>query len=105
MRQMITGFLIYCALGTAQVSAQSLTADERASCNASFHRSCTQDSTTGVSSSGFAAPMGLFGSSAEEGASLALMIAIIAGLSWRRRKARRDDRPMAETREGHDTND
>jgi len=105
MRQMINGFLIFCALGAAQVSAQSLTADERASCNASFHRGCTQVATSGVSSSGFAAPMGLIGSSAQEGASLAVMLAIVAWLSRRRRKAGRDASPMPETREGYQLHD
>jgi len=105
MRQMVNVFLISCALGATQVSAQSVTADERASCNASFHRGCAQDSATGVSSSGFAAPMGLIGSSAQEGAALALMLAIVAWLSRRRRKAGRDESPLPETREGYQSND
>lgn len=105
MRQIFKVFLISCALGATQVSAQSATADERASCNASFHRGCAQDSAAGVSSSGFAAPMGLIGSSAQEGAALALMLAIVAWLSRRRRKAGRDESPMPETREGYDSND
>jgi len=104
MRQLIAGFLIFCAPGATQVSAQSSTADERASCNASFHAGCPQESTTSVSSSGFAAPMGVIGSSPQESASLALMVAITAGLAWRRRRreARRHARLTPETREGYD---
>jgi len=105
MRQIFRVFLISCALGATQVSAQSLTADERASCNASFHSGCAKDSATGVSSSGFAAPMGMIGSSPQEGAALALMLAIVAWLSRRRRNAGRDESPMSETREGYESND
>jgi hypothetical protein len=105
MRLMVKVFLVFCALGTTQVSAQSVTADERASCNASFHSGCAKDSATGVSSSGFAAPMGLIGSSAQECASLAVMLAVVAWLSRRRRKAGRDASPMQETREGYQLHD
>jgi len=105
MRLMVKVFLVFCALGTTQVSAQSVTADERASCNASFHSGCAKDSATGVSASGFAAPMGLIGSSAQEGAALALMLAIVAWLSRGRRKAGRDASPMPETRESYQIND
>lgn len=55
--------------------AQSNTAVDRASCNASFHLGCVSNQTSTASSSGFAAPVGMLGSSALEGGLVALLIA------------------------------
>jgi hypothetical protein len=101
MRKLIAGFLIYCAAGAAH-AAESATADLRASCNASFHDGCPSSSGGSVSSAGFSAPIGVIGSSPEEGASLALMAAITAGLSWRRRRRDASRRLTPQPREGYD---
>jgi len=64
---------LFCLSGHA--GAQSGTADSRASCNASFHQGCPSDQTSTASSSGFAAPVGVLGSSGLEGGLVLLLIA------------------------------
>jgi hypothetical protein len=64
---------LFCFSG--HVGAQSGAADERASCNASFHRGCVSDAKSTTSSSGFAAPAGVLGSSWLEGGLVLLLIA------------------------------
>jgi len=71
---------LLCVQGHAE--AQSGTADERASCNASFHQTCQPEPTSGASSSGFAAPIGVLGSSGLEGGLVALLIMV--GIARRR---------------------
>lgn len=58
------------------------TADERASCNASFHDGCARDSGGSVSASGFAAPAGGLGTSAPESGALLILAGLVA---WGRR--------------------
>jgi len=63
----------------------SSTADDRASCNASFHNSCPSEFNDGSSSTSVAAPAGLLGSTAWE--ALVVMLAAAASLrtNYRRR--------------------
>jgi len=63
---------IFLACFTGHAEAQSDTADERASCQASFHEGCKSDS---ASSDGFAAPGGVLGSTVLEGGLVVLLIA------------------------------
>jgi len=73
MKYLWIAVFLFCFSGHA--GAQSGTADERASCNASFHQTCVPDQSTSTSSSGFAAPIGVLGSSGLEGGLVALLIA------------------------------
>lgn len=66
--------------------AQSQMADQQASCNASFHEGCKTEKTSTTSSNGFAAPIGMLGSSALEDA---LVFLLIGGGIFRYRSRRR----------------
>ena len=82
MKYLWIGVFLICFSGHAE--PQSATADDQASCNASFHQNCVSDQTSGTSSSGFAAPLGVLGSSALEGGLVALLIA--GGIARRLRR-------------------
>lgn len=73
MKHLWIWIILTCFSGHA--AAQSSTADERASCNASFHQGCQSVQTSGTSSSAFAAPLGVLGSSGLEGALVTVLIA------------------------------
>jgi len=73
MKGLWIGVFLICLSGHAV--AQSVIANEQASCNASFHQNCEPDQSTVASSTGFAAPIGVLGSSGLEGGLLALLIA------------------------------
>jgi hypothetical protein len=73
MKHLWIWVFLLCFSGHA--GAQSGTADERASCHASFQQDCVPDETSTTSSSGFAAPAGLLGSSWLEVGLVLLMIA------------------------------
>lgn len=73
MKRLLVWLFLFCCSG--QAGAQSGTADARASCNASFHQSCPAQQTSGTTSSGFAAPLGVLGSSGLEGGLVTLLIA------------------------------
>lgn len=79
MKRLWICVLLFCLAGHAV--AQNTTADQNASCNASFHEGCKSDQTFTTSSSGFAAPAGVLGSSALESSLIALLIA--AGIGRR----------------------
>ena len=79
MKHLWIWIFLMCCPGYA--GAQSDTADENASCNASFHGGCPSG---GTSSSGFAAPFGVLGSSGLEGGLVALLIA--GGIASRLRR-------------------
>jgi hypothetical protein len=69
----------------------SSTADERASCNASFHAGCPSESSDGSSSTSVAAPAGPLGSTAWE----ALLVILAAAASLRTNHQRRRPSPQA----------
>ena len=74
MKYLWVWIFLFCFPGHAE--PQNSTADDQASCNASFHQNCVPDQTSTTSSSGFAAPLGVLGSSGLEGA---LVVLIVAG--------------------------
>ena len=82
MKHLLLWALLFCYSGHAV--AQSDTADDRASCNASFQQDCQSDQTSDPSSDGFAAPLGVLGSSGLEGGLVALLIA--GGIAHRLRR-------------------
>ena len=84
MKRLWICVLLFCLAGHAV--AQNTTADQNASCNASFHEGCKSDQTFTTSSSGFAAPAGVLGSSALESSLIALLIA--AGIGRRLYRSR-----------------
>lgn len=74
MKYLWVWVFLFCFPGHAE--PQSDTADDQASCNASFHQNCISDETSTTSSSGFAAPLGVLGSSGLDGG---LVVLIAAG--------------------------
>jgi hypothetical protein len=76
--------LLFCP---AAALAQSETATNQANCSASFLGNCPIEQTVTTSSDGFAAPIGLLGSSGLEGLLVALLIAGGIGSQLYRRAA------------------
>ena len=101
MKRLTLTWVLLLAAGVAQAQSSSgaapnETSDTNASCNASFHVGCQQDSGSTLSSSGFAAPAGVLGGSLPESASLLAMVALVLVLRWRR-TARSDAKKQQST--------